>query len=45
MKEYGIDGKIYLEGFGRMLLPEDFVIENCDWHVKRTERPVVVESN
>jgi hypothetical protein len=21
VKEYGIDGKIYLEGFGRMLLP------------------------
>ena len=34
-KEFGADGKIYVEGFARMLLPDGYVIENCDWHVKK----------
>lgn len=35
VKEFGVDGKIGVEGFARMLLPEGFVIEGRDWHLKK----------
>ena len=35
IKEYGVDGKLYIDGFTRMILPIGFMIEDCDWHIKK----------
>jgi hypothetical protein len=44
VKDFGLDGKVYIDGFAKMLLPDGFVIENCDWNLKKDEHFSTVQS-